>query len=83
MACGGYKKNCMDLGTFGLGYRKNMEDVWHQYIPLDLFACAPLSVSRTAELAVQWGTCARTTLNLGYCPHPVTVYIRGPIKGYI
>ena len=20
---------------------------------------------------------------LGYCPHPVTVYIRGPIKGYI
>ena len=19
----------------------------------------------------------------GYCPHPVTVYIRGPIKGYI
>ena len=23
------------------------------------------------------------TPNLGYCPHPVTVYIRGPIKGYI
>ena len=23
------------------------------------------------------------TLNLGYCPLPVTVYIRGPIKGYI
>ena len=23
------------------------------------------------------------TLNLGYCPHPVTVYIRGPIKGYV
>ena len=21
-------------------------------------------------------------LNLGYCPHPVTVYVRGPIKGY-
>ena len=21
--------------------------------------------------------------NLGFCPHPVTVYIRGPIKGYI
>ena len=20
---------------------------------------------------------------IGYCPHPVTVYIRGPIKGYI
>ena len=20
---------------------------------------------------------------VGYCPHPVTVYIRGPIKGYI
>ena len=25
----------------------------------------------------------RQALNLGYCPHPVTVYIRGPIKGYI
>ena len=23
------------------------------------------------------------TLNLGYCPPPVTVYIRGPIKSYI
>ena len=22
-------------------------------------------------------------LQFGYCPHPVTVYIRGPIKGYI
>ena len=22
-------------------------------------------------------------LSLGYCPHPVRVYIRGPIKGYI
>ena len=22
-------------------------------------------------------------LNLGYCPHPVTVYIGGPTKGYI
>ena len=22
-------------------------------------------------------------LNLGYCPHPVTVHIKGPIKGYI
>ena len=22
-------------------------------------------------------------LNLGYCPHPARVYIRGPIKGYI
>ena len=21
--------------------------------------------------------------NLGYCPHPVTVYIRGPVKCYI
>ena len=21
-------------------------------------------------------------LNLGYCPHPVTVYTRGPIKGF-
>ena len=21
------------------------------------------------------------SLHLGYCPHPVTVYIRGPIKG--
>ena len=20
---------------------------------------------------------------IGYCPHPVTVHIRGPIKGYI
>ena len=20
---------------------------------------------------------------LGYCPYPVTVYVRGPIKGYI
>ena len=25
----------------------------------------------------------RQTLYIGYCPHPVTVYIRGPIKGYI
>ena len=24
-----------------------------------------------------------TILNFGYCPDPVTVYIRGPIKGYI
>ena len=27
--------------------------------------------------------CCPETLNLGYCLHPVTVYIRGPIKGYI
>ena len=26
-------------------------------------------------------SCARTYFQ--YCPHPVTVYIRGPIKGYI
>ena len=25
----------------------------------------------------------KLTLNLAYCPHPVTVYIRGPMKGYI
>ena len=31
------------------------------------------------------GSCSLTALHeqLGYCPHPVAVYIRGPIKGYI
>ena len=26
---------------------------------------------------------ALRSLYFGYCPHPVAVYIRGPIKGYI
>ena len=38
-------------------------------------AAAPGSAAR--------GGCFSKGGNLGYCPHPVTVYIRGPIKGYI
>ena len=29
------------------------------------------------------GLGAYCRVEVGYCPHPVTVYIRGPIKGYI
>ena len=25
----------------------------------------------------------RFMVQVGYCPHPVTVYVRGPINGYI
>ena len=31
----------------------------------------------------QGRNCQGYHLNLGYCPHLVAVYIRGPIKGYI
>ena len=31
----------------------------------------------------EMGKSLKFTVKLGYCPHPATVHIRGPIKGYI
>ena len=52
---------------------------------LAIFSSVRFSPEKSPDVvfATLWLSPKPSTLKLGYCPHPVTVYIRGPIKGYI
>ena len=41
------------------------------------------SVDAVVRYAVFFGLVFQYLAYIGHCPHPVTVYIRGPITGYI
>ena len=45
--------------------------------------CSGLMASGLKGLVRRLGLSYSKMISVGYCPHPVTVYIRGPIKGYI
>ena len=89
------KHSCLPARTITLGMRKIKEwllmlKILHGLnIPTNktfrvMQAVARLALQSTCSLSVGtgfrfWGLHPK----LGYCPHPVAVYILGPIKGYI